>query len=155
MRVAESFTRCRLPHWDVPDAAYFVTTCLDGSIPAEGWLDVARHRTELQKRPRPVDVGETEWHRRLWKLQFSRMDAWLDMKPAVRHLADPSLAKIVVDSMYHYAGDHYDRLAYVIMPSHIHWVFQPLAAWVATLPESPRQPRQRILSGKPSCRSRR
>jgi len=28
----ESLRRRRLPHWDVPDAAYFVTTCLEGSM---------------------------------------------------------------------------------------------------------------------------
>jgi hypothetical protein len=31
-----------LPHWDVPGATYFVTTCLAGSIPAQGFLDLER-----------------------------------------------------------------------------------------------------------------
>ena len=37
-----------LPHWDVPGAPYFVTTCLDVSIPAQGLLDAAQFRAELR-----------------------------------------------------------------------------------------------------------
>src|SRR5262245_17069345 len=53
--------RRNLPHWDVPTAAYFVTTCLEGSIPARGLLDLDAYRTELAKRPRPADQDELEW----------------------------------------------------------------------------------------------
>ncbi|MCI0380671.1 MAG: hypothetical protein L0215_24055 [Gemmataceae bacterium] len=135
MREVESFTRRRLPHWDMPDAAYFMTTCLEGSIPAEGLLDIKRYRLELEQRPQPENVDEHEWRRMLAKPGFARMDSWLDHKSAVRHLADPRLARIVVDAMYWFAGHRYDLLAFVVIPSHIHWVFQPLAAWVATLPD--------------------
>ena len=140
----QSFTRRRLPHWDVPDAAYFLTTCLEGSIPAQGRLDLERHRDELAHRPRPELVTPGDWQRRLWKLRFARRETWLDTQAAVRHLADPRLAQVVVDSLYWYSGKHYDLLAFAIMPSHVHWVFQPLREWLATLPESPPTPRQRI-----------
>ena len=36
-----------LPHWDVAGATYFVTSCLEGSIPAEGLLDIDRFRSGL------------------------------------------------------------------------------------------------------------
>jgi putative transposase len=32
----------------------------------------------------------------------------------------------VVDAFYFWAGELYDLLAYVVMPSHIHWVFRPM-----------------------------
>ena len=149
MRDSESFRRRRLPRWDVPDAAYFVTTCLAGSIPAEGWLDLEQYRRVLERRPRRDGTDEEEWRRTRDKLAFARLDLWLDNQPAVRHLADPALAEIVVDSMLHFAGDRYDLLAFVVMSSHIHWVFQPLSAWVDSLPEAPheRKPRQRIQQG--------
>jgi hypothetical protein len=54
---AEMIRRRNLPHWDVPIAAYFVTVCLDGSIPARGLLDLANYRTELSRRPRPQDAA--------------------------------------------------------------------------------------------------
>ena len=51
------------------------------------------------------------------------------MKPAIRHLADDRLAKEVIKAMFHFAGLRYDLLAFVVMPSHIHWAFQPRAEW--------------------------
>lgn len=151
MHACETFRRRRLPHWDVPHAAYFVTTCLAGSIPAEGLLDLIEYRAELkQRRPCPAPEpssaeAERERQRTLWTLNFARADSWLDNRPAVRHLADPTLAQIVVDSMYWGANMRYELFAFVVMPSHIHWVFQPLSAWVATLADAEnRPPRQRI-----------
>jgi putative transposase len=50
----------------------------------------------------------------------------------------------VVDSFFHFASERYDLLAFVVMPSHLHWVFQPLPGWVATLADKRRTPRERI-----------
>jgi type I restriction enzyme R subunit len=49
--------------------------------------------------------------------------------------------------MYHFAGDRYDLLAFVVMPSHIHWVFQPMEARVETAleKEPERTPREQIV----------
>jgi REP element-mobilizing transposase RayT len=63
------------------------------------------------------------------------MDFWLDDRPGVRHLEDLHLARIVVDALYFFAGERYDLLAFVVMPSHFHWVFQPLASWIKELEE--------------------
>jgi hypothetical protein len=59
MHTSEVIRRRRLPHWDVPTAAYFVTTCLEGSIPPKGcsiykifeptW-SVARNRLAWKKK---------------------------------------------------------------------------------------------------------
>jgi type I restriction enzyme R subunit len=51
----------------------------------------------------------------------------------------------VADSLFHFAGVRYDLVAFVVMPSHVHWLFQPTPEWVATLPEEVPTPRQRIL----------
>ena len=55
----EIVRRRHLPHWDVPGAAYFVTTCLDGSIPARGLLEIARYQGFWPARglPGPVASG--------------------------------------------------------------------------------------------------
>ena len=135
----------KLPHWDIPGAAYFVTTCLEGSIPARGLLDIARYRERLEARTRPSDVSPEIWTTRHRKMSFARTDEWLDHRPAVRHLADPKLAKVVVDALRFFAGQRYDLLAFVVMPSHFHWVFQPRVDWIETLESSERSPRQRIL----------
>lgn len=140
----EKFRRRRLPHWDLPGATYFVTTCLAGSIPAEGLLDITQYRDQLARREKPDGLSEAEWKSKCWKMTFARRDDWLDRAVGARHLADPVAAKTVVDSMYHFAGKRYDLLSYVVMPSHIHWVFAPRHDWVETLSDD-RSPRERIM----------
>lgn len=129
----------------MPGAAYFGTTCLVGSIPAQGLLDLEKYNTELNSRTRPVECTESEWSLRKWKLSFARTDHWLDSEPANRALAEPMMARIVTDAFLFFAGTRYDLLAYVVMPSHIHWVFRPLEIWVATLNNSSRSPRESIV----------
>jgi putative transposase len=62
-------------------------------------------------------------------------EQWLDEKPAVRLLERRELASIVANAFYYWAGQLYDLLAYVVMPSHIHWVFRPLGQ-MEDVPES-------------------
>jgi type I restriction enzyme R subunit len=147
MSAAERFRSRHLPHWDVPHAAYFITSCLEGSIPARGQLDIRRYRTSLERRPRPASKSPSEWRIHCWKLVFGRTDEWLDRQPAARHLGDPQLAQLVVDALYFFAGQRYDLLAFVVMPSHLHWVFQPLPSWVNRLGDrgSARTVRERIV----------
>ncbi len=141
------FRRRRLPHWDVEDGIYFVTSCLEGSIPARGLAELYRFRDELDARPRPANVPELEWELRKHKLVFARFDQLLDREPAVKHLAEPAAADVVRDAFYHFAGERWDLLAFVVMPSHFHWVFQPKRAWVESLSGSAdeRTPRERIM----------
>jgi putative transposase len=140
----EVIRRRDLPHWDVPGATYFVTTCLEGSIPARGLLDLARFRKDLGRQPRPPHLSKQEWQVHCWKRSFARLDYWLDNWPARRVLAEAPLAKIVVGSFFHFAGERYDLLAFVVMPSHLHWLFRPLPEWVETLPDDERTPRERV-----------
>ncbi len=142
----EKFSRRRLPHWDQPGATYFVTTCLLNSIPAQGLLDIARFREGLQRKARPADVSPVEWRAQQWKRMFARTDEWLDHRPAVSHLKNPRLAKEVADAIRYFDGQRYELIAWVVMPSHVHWVFRPLDAWVQALGDAvdQRSPRERI-----------
>ena len=72
--------RRRLPHWDLPGAVYFVTTCLKGSIPAQGLLDIQDFRIKVDKRPQPGDLSAQEWRIRKAKMIFARTDEWLDQR---------------------------------------------------------------------------
>ena len=49
--------------------------------------------------------------------------------------------------MFHFAEERYELLAYVVMPSHFHWVFQPTITWVESLGQSAqkRPPRERVM----------
>jgi putative transposase len=70
-------------------------------------------------------------------------DEWLDLRAANRSLETPSLAQIVVDAIRFFAEDRYDLYAYVVMPSHFHWLWLPRQGWVESLGEW-RTPRERI-----------
>ena len=142
----ERFTRRRLPHWDQPGATYFITTCLLGSIPAQGVVEIEQVRCRLERRPRPADVRPDDWKTRQWKRLFARREEWLDCKPAVRSLEDKRLAAEVVRSLKYFDGERYDLVAWVVMPSHLHWVFRPRDTWVQSLGTAveDRSPRRRI-----------
>lgn len=147
------FRRRRLPHWDVEDATYFITACLAGSIPAQGLIELQEFREELDRKPRPDTLSIDEWDARKHKLLFARFDNIIDAEPAVKHLANPAAALEVANSLRHFAGQRYDLLAFVVMPSHFHWVFHPKASWVQTFAHerqqagkpAPRSPRERIM----------
>jgi putative transposase len=141
------FRRRRLPHWDVTDATYFVTTCLAGSIPAIGLDEINRYRSELESRPLPAAMSKHDWEVQKHKLIFKRLDDWLDHQPAARHLADPRLAKIVHQSLNHFAGERYKLFAFVVMPSHFHWVFAPTPSYCEQIAAQAdgRTPRERIM----------
>ena len=146
MDEVEMFRHRDLPHWDVPGAAYFITSCLEGSIPAQGLLDIRRHQNQLRNCKRPADLSDEEFQELCWKLTFARIDKWLDHEPAVSHLSEPVLATIVHDSLLNFAGTRYDVYAFVVMPSHFHWVFRARAEWVQEL-TGKQTPRERIMKG--------
>jgi type I restriction enzyme R subunit len=122
-----------------------VTTCLHGSIPAAGLVEIARYREGLARQQKPAEKMATEWASIQWKLAFVQVERWLDGQSANRVLQDPRLAQAVVDSLYFFAGRRYDLLAYVVMPSHMHWLFQPLPEWVEGLKVGRPTPRERIM----------
>jgi len=146
MRKTTTFRRRNLPHWDIPGATYFVTACLEGSIPSLGLLDIDRQRKRLFGEPIPNGISPEEWEFQRDELLFSYADEWLDQRPAVRHLADPILAAEVRSAIAHFEEERYEVYAYVIMASHIHWIFRPRPEWIDSQPDGgDRTPREIIL----------
>ncbi len=130
MRLPEgTFRRRLLPHWDVEGKPCFVTACLDGSIPASGMRAIRDYRDKLARRPCPPGTDRHEWQFRNNKLLFAMVDFLLDHHSPVQHLAEPSLARLVELSMLHFAGERYEIIAWCVMPSHYHGLFQPSPAW--------------------------
>ena len=129
MQAEGNFRRRHLPHWDVEGRPFFVTACLAGRIPASGLSRILKHRNELNQRPRPQQYSFEEWEHAKHKLLFKFVDDLLDRQPAVRHLEDPRQAQIVFDAFLHFSDERYALLAFVVMPSHIHWLFRPDESW--------------------------
>lgn len=140
------FRRRRLPHWDVEDGTYFVTACLEGSLSTQGLDDLYRYRNELEARAKPAAFSNDDWELHKHKLMFARFDDIMDEQPLVKHLQNPDAANTLRDALFHFAGDRYDLIAYVVMPSHFHWVFHPRRQWVEPLVRrrNSRTPRERL-----------
>jgi len=133
------FRRRHLPHWDVEGKPLFITACLDGSISAAGMKPIQQYRLELDAQPRPAHLSEQEWDRNKDKLLFVLVDDLLDHHSPVRHLADDRQAEIVQNAFLHFAGERYTLLAFVVMPSHHHWLFLPEENWSRRAVERSRQ----------------
>lgn len=141
------FRRRHLPHVEVAGKPYFVTGVLKGSIPANGLQEVRRYQEELDSRQKPDDLTKVEWELKKHKLVFAFIDELLDHKPAVRHLDDERCAAFVANAFRFFANQRYRLLAYVVMPSHHHWLFHPIDEYFENQPTSPRQnrtPREQI-----------
>ena len=142
--------RRKLPHIDVDGKPYFITGCLEGSIPAVGLKRIYRFRQELDARPTPTNMPTGKWKATKNKLVFKLVDELLDGNCPVAHLKDYRLAKIVANAFLHFADQRYRLFAFVVMPSHHHWLFLPDAAWseqlavIERVKPHPRTPRQAI-----------
>ena len=72
---------------------------------------------------------EPEWEHHRQKLLFGFVDQLLDGESPVCHLKDERQAAIVQNAFLHFADERYRLLAFVVMPSHHHWLFLPDEAW--------------------------
>lgn len=123
------FRRRDLPHIDVEGKPSFITACLDGSLPAAGLKRICAYREELNERRKPDDLTEAEWEMKKHKLVFKLVDSILDSESPVKHFEDDRLAAIVQNAFFHFADERYKMFAYVVMPSHHHWLFLPDPTW--------------------------
>ena len=130
--------RRNLPHIDVEGKPSFITACLHGSLSEVGMKKIRDYREELDQRRKPDDLSEFEWNAQKQKVLFSFVDRLLDGDSPVKHLADRRLAKVVAKAFLHFAEIRYHLLAFVVMPSHHHWMFMPRAEWVEQLELSQR-----------------
>ena len=140
----DTVRRRNLPHIDVDGKPYFITACLHDSIPAVGLSKIRRYREELAARPVPSGKTESQWKMTRQKLVFKMVDHLLDHESTVKHLSDDRLASVVQDSLLHFADERYHLFAFVVMPSHHHWLFLPIDEWADKQDSSIRTPRETI-----------
>ncbi len=127
------FRKRNLPHIDVSGKPSFITACLNGSLSASGLKQVYQYRKELDAKVKPVNLNPQEWELTKHKLVFKLIDSMLDGDSPVRHFEDERLAETVQNAFLHFANDRYRLFAFVVMPSHHHWVFLPNEDWAIEL----------------------
>ncbi len=101
------FHRRHLPHIYLPNAVYFITFRLAGSLPAEA-IEKLTEKCRLQKRHH---ISFVDYEKALEKC-----------KSGGKWLSDDRIANLVADSIKYRDGKDYDLAAYCVMPNHVHLV---------------------------------
>jgi putative transposase len=109
-------SRGYLPHFESPDTIQHVTFHLADSL-----AEAALQQIEAGIKTLPEDRHKAE----RWK----RLEAWLDAGNGSCILRKPAIADMVQHSLLTFDADRYRLLAWVVMPNHVHVLFEPMDGW--------------------------
>jgi putative transposase len=109
-------SRGYLPHFDGPELTQHVTFHLADSLPRK-----VVDRLENEILSMPVEKRDVE--RRI------RVEAWMDSGYGSCILREPPVASLVQAALQFFDGQRYRLLAWVVMPNHVHVLFQPMTGW--------------------------
>ena len=102
----------------------FVTWRLGDSLP-KAKVDQWNKERDIWRKCHPEpwdDMTKVEYHER-----FSRqIDGWLDQGSGSCVLKESANAEIVADALRHFNEVRYELASFVVMPNHVHVLFQPL-----------------------------
>ncbi|GAB4446211.1 MAG: transposase [Anaerolineales bacterium] len=114
--------RRHLPHWHPPNAVYFVTFRLAGSLPQEALEKLKQEREAAEQKLARQFQGEAlaEEKYKLFKKMFARYDDLLAQSPFPCWLAEEQIARIVQDEIKALDPQNYRLICYCIMPNHVH-----------------------------------
>lgn len=115
-------SRRNLPHWQQEAACYFITFRLGDSLP-QSLLDQWKREIDawMPHHPKPwTPEVEAEYRERFTE----RREQWLDAGHGACHLRQPTLRDVVRASLLKFDGVRYDMDCYVIMPNHVHLLWQ-------------------------------
>ena len=109
-------SRGYLPHFESSEVTQHVTFHLADSVPISVLL-----RLESELKILADDKREAERRKRL--------DAWIDAGHGSCVLRKPGIADLVQGSLLKFDAQRYRLLAWVVMPNHVHVLFQPMNEW--------------------------
>ncbi len=120
--------RRNLPHIHPSNAVFFITFRLAGTLPLQVIQRLRQQRErELNRCKAKFKSNSIKLKNERYAIQkkyFGKFDALLDepyMGPV--WLANPGIAQIVKDKLHAFDGVRYKLIAYIIMPNHVHLVF--------------------------------
>jgi putative transposase len=109
-------SRGYLPHFESPDVIQHVTFHLADSLPQTALL-----KLEAELKTLPAEKQDVE--------RRKRVDAWIDAGHGSCILQNPGIASMVQGSLLAFDSERYRLLAWVVMPNHVHVLFQPINGW--------------------------
>ncbi|MBX3054223.1 MAG: transposase [Caldilineaceae bacterium] len=109
-------SRGYLPHYENPAVVQHVTFHLADSLPK-----AALERMEMELQIFPGKRQEEE--------RRKRIEALRDAGHGSCVLRIPEIAQMVQDALFYFDGQRYRLIAWVVMPNHVHVLFQLLHNW--------------------------
>jgi len=109
-------SRGYLPHFDSPHAIQHVVFHLADSLPS---AVLRQFDAEINSLPAEKHSSERR----------KRIDAWMDAGHGSCILREPFIALAVRQSLLNFNSQLYCLIAWVVMPNHVHVLFQPLNGW--------------------------
>jgi REP element-mobilizing transposase RayT len=109
-------SRGYLPHFEGSEATQHVTFHLADSLPQTVLL-----RLDAELKSLPEEKREVE--------RRKKVDAWIDAGHGSCALRKPCIANMVQGSLLSFDSQRYRLLAWVVMPNHVHVLFQPITGW--------------------------
>ena len=105
-----------LPHFDRSGVTQHVTFHL-----ADGLAKATLERMEEELRKLPASRQDVE--------RRKRIEEWIDAGHGSCVLREPAIAAMVQNGLHLFHGERYRLVAWVIMPNHVHVLFQPINGW--------------------------
>jgi hypothetical protein len=117
-----------LPHYFLPEACYFITYRLAGSLPEvkrrELEDDYQQKINEISSRKLPKSDMKNKTAKE-WKKYFDKIDSLLHhYSNSPKYLQQDEIAEITGNSLQYYNGNEYDLISYCVMPNHVHCVLK-------------------------------
>lgn len=129
-------SRGYLPHVKREGASYFVTFCLNDSLPPAMLLKLQAERAErlrqfyAEKEARQAGrkTGDSdESLEAIERCYFRKVEGFLDRSSGGCFLRRPDIAEVVASALRFFDEERYRLDAWVVMPNHVHAVLWPMA----------------------------
>lgn len=122
----KKYYKRNLPHYQIPYNDYFITFCLNGSLPTEKIKELREERDTMIKKHsliKDIKRRNDEIYREE-KRYFGKFDHLLDYPTSgPKWLSNDNAAKIVADKLHSFHDNEYELISYCIMPNHVHILF--------------------------------
>lgn len=127
-----------LPHLEVDRGIYFVTFCLEDSIPRKKLARLTDRREKRLKRLEQQNKLTPAKRQLIDDEYFEEVDELLDAGYGSQLLGRDDVARIVADALEYFHGDRYDLDVWTIMSTHVHvtlqtrtghWLVDVLKSW--------------------------
>jgi len=106
------YDRGYLPHFDAEGLIQFITFRLADSLPQTILKQLEQELVQTL-------ASKREFERR------KKVEDWLDAGLGCCALAHPQMAQLMQQTLQKFDGDHYQLIAWCIMPNHVHVLIEP------------------------------